>query len=107
MGNDQRDLPRSLADMVVRARVKDQWVDCKILDLSIEGVSLEVKQPLEMGELATIEMEHSEWMKKNQVQAEVLRCDSNPEESEPRIFHVVARLIEPNDEYRMGAKNLV
>ncbi len=82
-------------------------MDCKVIDLSVEGVSLEVPQPLEMGELATIEMEHSEWMKKNQVQAEVLHCDSNPEETEPRIFRVVARLIEPNDEYRMGAQNLV
>ena len=46
-------------------------------------------------------------MKKNQVQAEVLRCDSNPDETEPIVFHVVVRLIEPNDDYLMGALNLV
>lgn len=107
MGNDQRSFPRSLVDMVVKARVKDQWVDSKVLDLSVEGISLEVPQPLETGELSTIELEHSEWMKKNQVQAEVLRCDSNPDESEPRVFNVVARLIEPNDDYLMGALNMV
>lgn len=107
MAEDQRGFPRSLVEMSVKTRIKDKWVDCKVLDLSVEGVSLEVKQPLEMGELTTIEMEHNEWMKKNQVQAEVLRCDSNPEEAEPRIFHVVARLIEPNDDYLMGALNLV
>ncbi|MBC8286256.1 MAG: PilZ domain-containing protein [Nitrospinae bacterium] len=107
MGKDQRGFPRSLVDMVVKTRVKDQWVDSKVLDLSVEGISLEVPQPLETGEMSTIELEHSEWMKKNQVQAEVLRCDSNPDETEPRIFHVVARLIEPNDDYLMGALNLV
>ena len=107
MGNYQRGFPRSLVELVVKTLIKDQWVDCKVLDLSVEGVSLEVKRPLEMGELTTIEMEHSEWMKKNQVQAEVLRCDSNSDETEPRIFHVVARLIEPNDDYLMGALNLV
>jgi len=64
-----------------------------------------VEQPLKVGELATIELEHSEWMKKNQVQAEVVRCDSNPAETTP--CHVVARLIEPNDEYLMGALALV
>ena len=105
--SDNRGFPRSLVELSVKARIKDEWVDCKVLDLSVEGVSLEVEQPLKPGELATIEMEHSECMKKNQVQAEVLRCDSNPDDTSPRIFHVVARLIEPNDEYLMGALNLV
>jgi hypothetical protein len=107
MGNDQRGFPRSLVELTVKTRIANQWVDSKVLDLSVEGISLEVPQPLQAGELSTIELEHSEWMKKNQVQAEVLRCDSNPEETEPRIFHVVARLIEPNDDYLMGALNLV
>ena len=46
-------------------------------------------------------------MKKNQAQADVLRCDSNPDETEPIVFHVVVRLIEPNDDYLTGALNLV
>lgn len=107
MGNDQRGFPRSLVEMTVKTRIADQWIDSKVLDLSVEGISLEVSQPLQAGELSTIELEHNEWMKKNQVKAEVLRCDSNPDETEPRVFHVVARLIEPNDDYLMGALNLV
>jgi hypothetical protein len=107
MGNDQRGFPRSLVELTVKTRIADQWVDSKVLDLSVEGISLEVPQPLQAGELSTIELEHDELMKKNQVQAEVIRCDSNPDETEPRIFHVVARLIEPNDDYLMGALNLV
>ena len=97
MGNDQRGFPRSLVDLTVKTRIADQWVDSKVLDLSVEGISLEVPQPLQAGELSTIELEHSEWMKKNQVQVEVVRCDSNPDETEPRVFHVAARLIEPTD----------
>ncbi|MZH41630.1 MAG: PilZ domain-containing protein [Nitrospinae bacterium] len=107
MGNDQRGFPRSLVDMVVKTRINEQWVESRILDLSVEGISLEVSQPLQTGERTTIELEHSEWMKKNQVKAEVLRCDSNPDEAEPKVFHIVARLIEPNDDYLMGALNMV
>ncbi len=107
MGNDQRGFPRSLVDLTVKTRIDDQWVDSKVLDLSVEGISLEIPQPLLACELSTIELEHSEWMKKNQVQAEILRCDSNPDETEPRVFHVVARLNKPNDDYLMGALNLV
>ncbi len=107
MGEDKRGFPRSLVDMVVKIRINDQWMDCKVLDLSVEGISLEMTQLLEMGELVTIELTHSEWMKKNQVQAEVLRCDGNPQETSPDKYHVVARLIEPNDEYLMGALALV
>ena len=107
MGNDQRGFPRSLVELTVKTKIADQWVESKVLDLSVEGISLEVPQPLQAGELSTIELEHSELMKKNQVKAEVLRCDSNPDEAEPRVFHVVARLIEPNDDYLMGALNLV
>ena len=104
---EQRNFPRSLVDLTAKIRIGDQWVVCKVIDLSVEGISLQVGQLLKVGELTTIELEHSEWMKKNQVQAEVLRCDSNPDDTSPRIFHVVARLIEPNDEYLMGALNLV
>ncbi len=107
MGSDQRGFPRSLVDMVVKTRINDQWVESKVLDLSVEGVSLEVSQPIQTGEMSTIELEHSEWMKKNQVKVEIIRCDSNPDETEPKVFHVVARLIEPNDDYLMGALNLV
>ena len=107
MGNDQRGFPRSLVEMTVKTRIADQWVESKVLDLAVEGISLEVPQPIQAGELSAIELEHSKWMKKNQVKAEVLRCDSNPDETEPRVFHVVARLIEPNDDYLMGALNLV
>lgn len=107
MGDDKRSFPRSLVDLEVKTRIEDQWVACKVLDLSVEGISLEVPEPLSSGEMAMIELEHSKWMKKNQVQAEVLRCDSNPDETEPKVFHVVARLVEPNDEYLMGALNLV
>jgi hypothetical protein len=102
---EQRNFPRSLVDLAVKIQIGDQWEVCKVIDLSVEGISLEVEQPLKVGELATIELEHSEWMKKNQVQAEVVRCDSNPAETTP--CHVVARLIEPNDEYLMGALALV
>jgi hypothetical protein len=107
MGNDNRGFPRSLVDLVVKIQSRDQWVDCKVIDLSVEGISLEVGQSLSMGELTKVEIEHSEWMKKNQVQVEVIRCDSNPNETNPEVYHVVARLMEPNDEYLMGALNLV
>ena len=107
MGEDKRGFPRSLVDLVVKIQTGGSWSDCKVLDLSVEGISLEVQQRLQVAELVTIELEHGEWMKKNQVQAEVLRCDSNPNETNPEIYHMVARLIEPNDEYLMGALNLV
>ena len=107
MGEDKRGFPRSLVELVVKIQTGGSWSDCKVLDLSVEGISLEVQQRLQVAELVTIELEHGEWMKKNQVQAEVLRCDSNPNEPNPEIYHMVARLIEPNDEYLMGALNMV
>ena len=102
---EQRNFPRSLVDLTAKIRIGDQWVVCKVIYLSVEGISLQVGQLLKVGELTTIELEHSEWMKKNQVQAEVLRCDSHPVETTP--YHLVARLIKPNDEYLMGAMALV
>lgn len=107
MGDDQRSFPRSLIELDVKILIDNQWVVCKVLDLSVEGISLEVGQPLKMGMITTIDIGQSQWMKENQVQAEVLRCDSNPNESSLEMFHVVARLIEPNDEYLMGALALV
>jgi hypothetical protein len=107
MAGDQRKFPRSLIELSAKTQTAGQWVEGRVLDLSVEGISLEVPQALKTGELTTIELEHSDLMKKNQVQAEVLRCDSNPDEPNPKVFHVVARLIEPNDEYLMGALNLV
>lgn len=107
MGSDKRSFPRSLVELAVKVKIDGDWTDCKIQDLSVEGISLEVGKPLQMGEVTTIEIEDSEWMKKNQVRAEVLRCDSNPNETEPDIFHVVAMVIKPNDEYLTAALNLV
>jgi hypothetical protein len=107
MGDDKRGFPRSLVDLVIKIQTNNQWMDCKVLDLSVEGISLEVGFPLNMGDLVTIELEHCEWMKKNQVQVEVIRCDSDPNNTNPEIYHMVARLMEPNDEYLMGALNLV
>ncbi|MBT5029340.1 MAG: PilZ domain-containing protein [Nitrospinaceae bacterium] len=107
MGEDKRGFPRSLVEMVVKIQVDNKWVECEVLDLSVEGISLEVGQSLDMGAQIDLELEHGESMKKNQVRAEVLRCDSNPGESNPERYHVVARLIEPNDEYLMGALALV
>ena len=107
MREDNRGFPRSLVDMDAKVQSRNQWVDCKVLDLSVEGISLEVRFQLSMGDMIPIELEHREWMKKNQVQAEVIRCDSNPNETNPEIYRVVARVIEPNDEYLMGALNLV
>ncbi len=34
MGNDQRGFPCLPVNMVVKTQVKDQWVDCKVLNLS-------------------------------------------------------------------------
>jgi hypothetical protein len=103
MADDKRGFPRSLVDLVVKIQAGDQWVDCKVIDLSVEGLSLEVGQLLKAGERVMVELEHNQWMKKNQVQAEVLRCDGKTD----ALYHMVARLIEPNDEYLMGALNLV
>ena len=44
MGNDQRGFPRSLVELTVKTRIADQWIDSKVLDLSVEGLSLEVPQ---------------------------------------------------------------
>ena len=78
MGDDNRGFPRSLVDLKVKIQSRNQWVDCKLLDFSVEGISLEVRFQLSMGDLISIELEHREWMKKNQVEVEVIRCDSNP-----------------------------
>ena len=107
MGEDKRSFPRSLVGLNAKIQIRYQWEKCKVMDLSPEGLSLESSQSLDVGELVKLELEHKEYMKKNQVQAEVIRCDRNPNETDPEIFQVVGRLIEPNDEYLMGALALV
>ncbi len=107
MGEDQREFPRSAVAPAARILIDDQWQECRVLDLSVEGISLELAQGLPDGTPVTIELEHGEVLKKNQVQAEVLRCGDPSDGAGSGMSNVVLRLIEPNDEYLMDALAVV
>ena len=103
--NDKRDFPRSLVDLQVSAQVEDKHINGKVIDLTVEGISIDFDHPLKASATVAIEIKQNQEVKQNQLKIEVIRC--LPTEPDPSKYHIVAKFIEPNDEFLMDVLALV
>ncbi len=101
--NDKRSFPRSIVDLVAHVCVEGKGIDGKILDLTVEGISMELDQNVPTGAKVAINIEQSQDVKATELRVEVIRCD--PIDSSK--YHLTARFIKPNDEFLMDALALV
>jgi hypothetical protein len=103
--NDKRDFPRSLVDLQVSVQVEDKHIEGKVIDLTVEGISMELDHTLKAGTTVVIEIKQNQEVKNNQLKIEIIRC--LPTETDSSTSHIVAKFIEPNDEFLMDALALV
>ena len=103
--NDKRSFPRSLVDLQVSTQVEDKRLEGKVIDLTVEGISMEFNHPLKASAMVAIEIKQNQEVKKNELKIEIIRC--LPTEPDPSKNHIVAKFIEPNDEFLMDALALV
>ncbi len=103
--SDKRGFPRSLIDLQVSAQVEDKCIECKVIDLTVEGISMELDHTLKSGTTVAIEIKQNQEVKKNKLNIEIIRC--LPTEPDLSKYHIVAKFIKPNDEFLMDALALV
>jgi len=103
--SDKRSFPRSLVDLQVFAQVEGKHIEGKVIDLTVEGISMEFDHTLKAGTTVAIDIKQNQEVKQNKLKVEIIRC--LPTESDPSRYHIVAKFIEPNDEFLMDALALV
>ncbi len=103
--SDKRSFPRSLIDLQVFTLVEGKTIEGKVIDLTVEGISMEFGHPLKAGTTVAIDIKQSQEVKQNELKVEVIRC--LPTEPALSKYHIVAKFIEPNDEFLMDALALV
>lgn len=103
--NDKRSFPRSVVDLTILVLIEDKWVEAKIIDLTVEGISMELNAALGKNTSATLKFLQHKEVKDNEVKITIIRCLAI--EGECNKFHIVAKFIEPNDEFLMDVLALV
>jgi hypothetical protein len=103
--SDKRGFPRSLVDLQVSAQVEDKRIEGKVIDLTVEGISMEFDCLLKAGTTVAIDIKQNREVKKSKLKIEIIRCVAT--ESDSSKYHVVAKFIEPNDEFLMDVLALV
>ena len=103
--SDKRSFPRSIVDLQVSTQMEDKQVEGKVIDLTVEGISMELDRSLKAGATIAIEIKQNQEVKQNELKVEIIRC--LPAESDSSKHHVVAKFIEPNDEFLMDTLALV
>jgi hypothetical protein len=103
--SDKRGFPRSLVDLQVSAQVEDKRIEGKVIDLTVEGIAMEFDNPLKTGTTVAIDIKQNQEMKKNQLKIKIIRC--LPTEPDPSRHHIIAKFIEPNDDFLMDVLALV
>mgnify|MGYP002633699105 CR=1 FL=1 len=101
--SEKRSFPRSIVDLVAHVNIDGERIDAKILDLTVEGISMELDQIVTKDIHAVINIEKSQDVKAAELQIETIRCIP----ADPSKYHLTARFIEPNDEFLMDALALV
>ena len=100
---DKRSFPRSLLQKVVEVKSGDETLNGKVIDLTVEAISLETEVPFKIGDSINVFFEASAELKENELSCEVARCKSLDSGS----HMIVARFIDVNDEFLMDALALV
>lgn len=101
---DKRGFPRSIVDLTVLIRIDEKWIEGKIIDLTVEGISMELDPALEKNTTATIKITQNNEIKESELQINIIRCVSSGEHYKHQI---VAQFIEPDDEFLMDVLALV
>lgn len=102
-GEDKRSFPRSLVEKQVEIRSENQALSGKIIDLTVEAISLESEKPFKIGEAITVFIEASADLIENELKCEVTRCEMLGS----GLHAIVAKFIDVNDEFLMDALALV
>lgn len=108
MSEDKRKFPRASIKITTIIDVNENGgrrASGNVIDLTVEGISLQVAIPFAVGERVTIYIQDSRLVRKNKLQGEIVRCD--PSQTDPVRWIIAAKFIEPNDEFLMDALALV
>ena len=103
--NDKRSFPRSLVDLTIQVLIEGNWVEAKIIDLTVEGISMEIDSTIEKDSTATLKILQNEKIKESELEITIIRCLPSTDESTKH--HIVARFNEPNDGFLMDVLALV
>ncbi|MZH04366.1 MAG: PilZ domain-containing protein [Nitrospinae bacterium] len=103
MGKDKRSFPRSLVEYPVEIRSEGQILPGKIIDLTVEAISLETGKPFQNGESFAVSLEASSDLQENELKCEVARCEL----TDSGYHRIVAKIRDVNDEFLMDALALV
>lgn len=106
---DKRNFPRVAVSLSISVKENENRLAGQMVDLTVQGISFKLAQPLPVGSLITLEISDSEELTGNELKAEVLRCDSPASVSPPEYYpyYVAAKFVEVNDEYLMDSLALV
>lgn len=102
---DKRSFPRSVVDLTVHIRIEENWVEAKIIDLTVEGICMEIGSALNEGAIVTIEIQENKDIKNSKLEIKTIRCF--PIDGEPKKYQLVAQFVDPNDEFLMDVLALV
>ncbi|VAX28815.1 hypothetical protein MNBD_NITROSPINAE05-267 [hydrothermal vent metagenome] len=107
--SDKRFFPRVAISLKIQVQESEVRMDAELVDLTVEGISFKIDRPLPVGSRISIFISDSEELRSNELQGEVLRCDSpasvNPPQYNP--YYVAAKFVEVNDEFLMDSLALV
>lgn len=103
---NRRSFPRVFVCFAVFINDGEQRLPADIEDLTVHGVSFKLESPLEVGSKIWVEIAGNDKIRKNELEARILRCD--PIEAQiPKTYLAAAKFVEPNDEYLMDILALV
>lgn len=103
---DKRYFPRATVSLAAQIHDSQQKLAIDIVDLTVHGISFKSKQLLLVGSRVVIELDGSEDIRRNELTADILRCDPQSNATSPQ-YVVAAKFIEANDEYLVDSLALV
>ena len=109
LSNDKRSFPRVAISLKIQVQESENRLAAEMLDLTVQGISFKLDRPLPVGSRISIEISDRKDLRSNELQAEVLRCDSPVNVNPPQYFqyYVAAIFVEVNDEFLMDSLALV
>jgi len=107
--SDKRFFPRVTVSLKVQIQESETRMAAEMVDLTVQGISFRLDRLLPVGSRISIFISDSKELRNNELQGEVLRCDSPANVSPPQYYpyYVAAKFVEVNDEYLMDSLALV
>ena len=107
--SDKRFFPRVAISLKIQIQESEVRMDAELVDLTVQGISFKLDRTLPVGSRIIIFISDSEELRNNELQGEVIRCDSPVSVNPPQnfLFYIAAKFIEVNDEFLMDSLALV